>query len=306
MIVCPDCRKPLASLHDARCASCGWDKQMADGVHVYLSTADRKSGLIEAYRENYENLARQNLAKSNLDRRYIQYQSMNLADHVPRLAGSKICDLGFGQGFLTRELLIRGASRITAVDISRSYLTVFAHDPTVLAVQANAERLPFVDEFDVIFCSDVMEHVLNLASFLICLNQATRVGGLVCVRVPYRENLMLYSEYVGCPYEFAHLRSFNRDLLRIYFKSAGFSTVRTRLDGFELERPRNIFAATRFGRVAYRGLRAAVRRFTRDEFEVTRWNRVVASLIMKPIEIVVLARKTRTIRPRSNGTYELL
>jgi SAM-dependent methyltransferase len=306
MIVCPDCRTSLGTLSDLRCTNCGWQKEIVEGVHVYLSTNDHKSHLLESYRDNYELLARQNLEKSNLDRRYIRYQSMNLADYVPNLAGKNICDLGFGQGFLTRELLSRGASRITAVDISRIYLGEFARHESVLPIQANAERLPFVDEFDVIFCSDVMEHVLNLSSFLICLNQAIRSGGMVCVRVPYRENLMLYSPYVGCPYEFAHLRSFNRDLLRVYFKSTGFSIVRMGLDGFVLATPREIFRKHPLGQFAYRAFRRLARKWCRDEHEVTRWHSGLASLFLRPFEIVVMAQKLRTVVPNANRTYQLV
>lgn len=305
MIVCPDCRRPVGTLDHMRCEGCGWEKEMADGIHGYLATTDRNSRLLEAYRGNYETLAQQNLEKSNLDRRYIKYQSKNMADHVPTLANRSICDLGFGQGYLTRELLSRGADRVTGVDISRTYLQEFVKNPSVVPVQANAERLPFVDEFDIVFCSDVMEHVLNLASFLVCLNQATRIGGLVCVRVPYRENLMQYSPYVGCPYEFAHLRSFNKDLLRLYFTSTGFSMVRMALDGFVLGTPRPLYRNSNVGRAFYWGFSTIARRVCSDPFEVTRWNARLASIFMRPIEIVVLARKVRTIVPGQNGAYSL-
>lgn len=306
MIVCPDCRMEIGTLETERCSGCGWQKENADGVHVYLSTTDRKNSLLEAYRDNYETMARKNLEESNLDRRYIRYQSMNMADFAPKLSDKHICDLGFGQGFLTRELLTRGASHITAVDISRTYLGEFSRHPGVTAVQANAERLPFAKEFDIVFCSDVMEHVLNLASFLICLNQAIRVGGFACVRVPYRENLMQYSPYVGCSYEFAHLRSFNRDLLQIYFRSAGFSIEHVRQDGFLLDTPREFYTRNQLGRFAYDFFGRVARRLCRDEYETTRWNSHFASLFMRPIELVVLARKLRTIVPKQNGVYELV
>ena len=116
---------------------------------------------------------------------------------------------------------------------------------------------------------------------------------------------MLYSPYVGCRYEFAHLRSFNRDLLGVYFRDAGFSIERMGLDGFLLETPRRMFAASRAGRLLYRGFCALVRRLCRDEFQVTRWNGFLASLLMRPYEIVVRARKTRTIVPSLNGSYRL-
>lgn len=306
MIVCPDCRTPMGTLDTTRCPGCGWMKESEDGLHVYLSSQDRQSSLLASYAENYETLARKNLDQSNLDRRYIRYQSMNFADYAPAINGLNICDLGFGQGFLTRELLARGAGNITVVDISRTYLREFARHPSITAIQANAERLPFVDQFDLVFCSDVMEHVLNLSSFLICLNQAIRVGGHACVRVPYRENLMQYSPYVGCAYEFAHLRSFNRDLLQIYFRDAGFSIEETGLDGFVLGTPHRAYSTNRIGQVIYGRFRSIALKLCKDEFQVTRWHSHIASLFMKPQEIVVRARKVRTIVPGLNGAYSLV
>jgi hypothetical protein len=140
-----------------------------------------------------------------------------------------------------------------------------------------------------------MEHVLNVGSFLYCLNRALKPGGRAYVRVPFREHLLGYSPFLGCPYRFVHLRSFDRAILRTYFREAGFEVERFHLDGFALNVPHN--AWTR-GPIRRRLLAAFTRITTRglgDPFKVTRWRGYPVRLFLRPIEITTVARKVREL-----------
>lgn len=306
MRLCPQCRQTLVEQPVEHCPGCGWEKTVVDGVEIYISAREREDRTLVEYVANYEALARKNLIESNIDRSYIRYQAQNIVRLVKPNPAARICDLGVGQGFLTRELLKANARDVTAVDISLSYLRVIGQERLARAVQANAERLPFVEEFDVIFCTDVMEHVLNLASFLICVNQALRPNGIFCVRVPYRENLLQYSPYVGCAYDFVHLRSFNEDLMRIYLRDSGFEVGTIAYDGFSLQTPQPWLMRSRTAARYYARFQDAVgRRLGGDVHRVTTWNSRLARLVMKPNEMVAIGRKVSRAVPRHNGIVEL-
>ncbi len=75
------------------------------------------------------------------------------------------------------------------------------------------EELPYKPElFDLVTCTDVLEHVVDLNT---CLNRILRTikkGGLLIIRVPYRENL---NSYFDSPYKFVHLRNFDEYSLHL-------------------------------------------------------------------------------------------
>ena len=188
MLICPDCVGPLGGADTVACASCGWTAERIEGIPCFLSRRDRADTVIAEYLDNYDEIARDDLDSGFIDERYIDNQAKNIAAGARLAAREKICDIGAGKGYLLRALLDAGAAEVTAVDISLPYLRRFASEPRIRPIVANAENLPFADEFDTIFCTDVMEHVLNLGSFLFSLNRALKLGGVAHVRVPYLEN----------------------------------------------------------------------------------------------------------------------
>ena len=171
---------------------------------------DLHDEVTRSYTENYDRIARDDLDAKVMDERYIENLATNFCEAVDLVPGAEVCDVGSGKGYLVRKLLARGAGSVTAVDISLPYLVRMVGQPGVSPVMANAEALPFAEHFDVIVATDVLEHVLNVGSFLYSLNRALRSGGRLYVRVPYRENLLSYSPQLGCPYRFVHLRTYDR------------------------------------------------------------------------------------------------
>ena len=219
----------------------------------------------------------------------------NLVDRVRGVSGATVCERGCGQGQLAHRLLAQGASEITCVDIFLAYLNRLSRTGGLIPVLANAESLPFRDVFDIVVSTDVMEHVLNVGSFLYCLNRSLKVGGRAYIRVPYKESLLGYSPQLGCKFDFAHLRSFDESILRDYLKDAEFVIENFVLDGFVFSTPQPFWTQSRSRMLRYEGLNKLASAICQNPADVTRWPSMLARKFMKPQEIIAIARKTKTL-----------
>ena len=299
-IRCPRCRGDADLVGTPACRNCGWAPPITRGVISLLDEADRQDPVLAGYLANYDQIADDDLTAPILGPSYVRYQAENLARYAGPVAGLRILDLGCGQGVLTRLFQERGAASVVALDLSMAYLERLAHVPNVIPVQANAERLLFTEAFDMVVSTDVMEHVLNLGSFLVSLNHLLRTDGVAIVRVPYRESLIGYSRQAGCKYPFVHLRTFDRRTLKDAMNSAGFELQQTWLDGFNLSSPRPACIATKNREYLYGWLQQWLLKRLPEPTVVTTWPWPIAATIMTPKEIVVKARKVREILPHTN------
>jgi SAM-dependent methyltransferase len=290
MRICPNCQSALAGVATA-CVACGWSARRLDGVLDFLSQHQRDDETLRAYNQNYEQLAKDNIKRSNIDRTFLRRQARNLADYVGDVKGLRVCEIGIGQGFLCEELLKRGAAQITAVDVAISFLQRFVGTPKVETYLANAETLPFRRAFDLIVSTDVLEHVLNAGSFLYCVNRALVDGGRVAIRVPYREGLLGYSPLRGYGHQFGHMRSFNKDILYIYLRQAGFRALHLRLDGFSPQMPRDWAMRTQVGRGLVHYLQKYVNGRLAHWSDVIDLPKPVVFALLRPVEAVVVAEK---------------
>lgn len=296
MIICPTCASPdLVEAKPQSCTNCDWQGRYYEGVLDYLTDDQRSSALFNNYTDNYEELAEINLEKSNIDRTFLKRQAANLIDYVGSVQGLHVCEVGIGQGFLCDELLKHGATKITAIDVAISYLKELIRKSKVEPYLANAETLPFSEEFDLVVSSDVMEHVLNVGSFLYSVNRALKLGGKAAIRVPYREGLLNYSPHVGYRHQFGHLRSFDKDILRIYAKQAGFRLVRLHVDGFSPYMPRPWAMQHLSGRIAIRIIHHIVERYYSHWSEVAKLPKFLLLTFLRPVEIVMVAEKIENI-----------
>lgn len=233
MLLCPECHQALPGDRPSDCKQCNWTLETVEGISVLLSSSDRASPTFRDYAENYDRIAADDLSESIQGPAYLALQAETLFSYLPKLEGRRVCEVGLGQGMLFDKLLAARPARLIGLDISRAYLDRFAelHSPAVSVAVANAENLPFADEFDLVIASEILEHVLNVGDFLISLYRSLTDGGRVFVRVPYREDLRAYARESGCPYRFVHLRSFTRDNLLDVMHRAGFKARRVRYDG---------------------------------------------------------------------------
>jgi|1185.fasta_scaffold03831_2 2-polyprenyl-3-methyl-5-hydroxy-6-metoxy-1,4-benzoquinol methylase len=220
----------------AQCPSCGWEPEFLEGVPILLSRADRDSQAFAAYAENYDRIAEDDLSASIQPMRYLEVQADTLSSYLGDLAGLDVCELGVGRGLLLDRLIASDAKTVTGVDVSLPYLSRYAGGAAEsngrlrLAV-ANAELLPYVEAFDLVVASEILEHVLNAGDFLISLHRSLRPGARTLVRVPYQEDLRQYARQNGCEYPFVHLRTFTKDSFESMMRKADFKPVRMYFDG---------------------------------------------------------------------------
>lgn len=122
-----------------------------------------------------------------MDRIYLEKIRLAELDFVVKkyrdifLQSSSILEIGAGSGWQARELASRGYD-VQAVDIAAS---TYSAENIFPVQQYDGEHLPFVDaSFDIIFSSNVLEHVDNLKSLLQEMHRVLKNGGKCIHLVP--------------------------------------------------------------------------------------------------------------------------
>ena len=128
-------------------------------------------------------------------------------------AGTKILDIGVGLGRLLSQIEF---GEKNGMDISLDYLKI-AREKGINCIFSKIEDMPYEDEyFDLIICTDVLEHVINLYECSEKILKALKKGGYFAVRVPYKESLKHYVD--DSQYEYVHLRNFDEYSLILHFQ----------------------------------------------------------------------------------------
>jgi SAM-dependent methyltransferase len=262
--------------------------QQYEGIPIFLSNADQNDSSFNDYLRNYDELSKADLEQEIVDRRYLANQAAKLTSYLEGSPRS-ILEVGVGQGFLIRKLREKyPATKITAVDISIPFLKYVKSTVDVECMVANAENLPFMEEFDLVVASDILEHVINPIDFLISVNFSLNQDGLLALRVPFEDNMLQYSRLLGAKYKFAHLRNFSKRNLVLILNQAGFRVQRIHFDGFSFNRRRVFFREG--GALA----KLIYSRYP-NENDVSNIHNWIGRALMRPLEIVVIAKKTRNV-----------
>jgi SAM-dependent methyltransferase len=288
MLICPDCSVEIE--RKSSCENCSWQLIEQAGVKNYLKT--KKSSIIKEYMKCYDQISEDDLAETIISKEYLKFQSEKLLTYLPEKKSLQICDVGGGQGFFAYACKERGYENITILDIAVPYLSRLNKEFNCFI--ADAENIPFREEFDIVFSTDVMEHVINMGSFLYCINKALKKEGKFVVRVPYAENLMSYSPHLGCKYDFVHLRSFNEDLLKMVLFDAGFHVEGVYYDGFWTYAYKNFVKKIKILDFLYCKLYT---RIAKDNFikNNTMINKIFCKIFIKPNAITCVARKIKDL-----------
>lgn len=304
MVICPDCQAPMPAPDSLFCAACGWQGLEREGVEVRLRRNHLENEAVARYFANYDEIAALDLTTPIQELRYVENSAKKMIRMVGDVRGKAVCDLGCGRGTLTGLLRGQEPASITAIDISGAYLKRLVGVPGVRPVLADAENLPFSHAFDVVVSTDVMEHVLNVGSFLYCLNRALKPGGRAYIRVPYRENLLAYSPHLGCKHQFVHLRTYNRRLLKDALRDAGFKVTSMRLGGEFVGRP-YAFWVRKLPNAVYRAYVGSVERHLGHAADAMMLPTILTLPFMPPISVVVAARKSAEIRFMGSSGIQL-
>jgi SAM-dependent methyltransferase len=148
-------------------------------------------------------------------------------------AGDRVLDLGCGEGTFITELEAAGAGTVTGADVAEAALDrARAHHPGIAFQRVPFDGpLPFADgSFDLVWASEVIEHVGDTAQWLSEVRRALAPGGRLLVTTPNHGRLRLlvsgveaYSEPLG-----DHLHLYTPRSLRTVLEEFGF-------DGIEIE-----------------------------------------------------------------------
>ena len=142
-------------------------------------------------------------------------------------------DLGCGEGTFISELHDAGAASVTGADVAEAALdrARARHPGTEFRRVPFDGPLPFADaSFDLVWASEVIEHVADTARFLSEVRRVLVRGGRLLITTPNHGRLRLlvsgvepYSEPLG-----DHLHLYTRRSLRTVLEEFGF-------DGIEIE-----------------------------------------------------------------------
>jgi len=162
-----------------------------------------------------------------------------LALLLPQLAPTdRVLDVGCGDGRATRVLAGR-CRQVVGVDISRGALRAArAESPDGRWLCASLEsELPFADSsFDVLYCCEVIEHLLDVPGALGAMHRVLRPGGLLFLSTPYHgllKNLAIVLVDFERHFDVSgpHIRFFTIRSLSRLLREAGFKVEKTRCLG---------------------------------------------------------------------------
>jgi len=178
--------------------------------------------IASAYRVNYDAIARDHISHWRAtgqnpfqDAWQVKANEDATVALIERYSKPKqrMLDAGCGMG----DLLLRCPNLICGgLDISEDYLEV-AKERGLNVIQGRLEKMPYdAAAFDLVVCTDVLEHVLDLNRVVRELLRVLKVGGVLIVRTPDSEDLTSYMTYET--YEFVHVRSFDEPSLYLLFR----------------------------------------------------------------------------------------
>lgn len=148
----------------------------------------------------------------------------------------RVLDLGCGQGRHALAAYWFGAAQqVVAVDISPQDLAVAQSrredfpqpDPekTCVFLRADGLHLPFADaSFDVVICSEVLEHIVHYENMLSEIHRVCKSGGQLAVSVPraWPERICWWLSREYHQVEGGHIRIFSSHVLHRQIMARGF------------------------------------------------------------------------------------
>ena len=197
--------------------------------------------IYKSYENAYGQLSEDDLKNAIYAEEYQFDLAFETHNTLGSVRGLDVAELGVGRGFLQKSFLLETPKSLHALDIAEEYVRnasrIFSDSDNgsvkFSTSVGNVEFMPFVESFDLVVATDILEHVLNLGNALVRISRSLKNGGRFVCRVPYKEKLGQYSVYNDQRYEFAHLRFFDEKLLQLQLEEVGLRTISVRRNGFQ-------------------------------------------------------------------------
>lgn len=111
-----------------------------------------------------------------------------------KLKNKKLLEVGHGLGFFSQEADKRGAS-VTGIDVGKKLATLSKKRVSNgKFIVASADNIPFKDNtFDIVLCTEVIEHMDNPLAALKEIYRVTKVDGLIVITTPNKVFKPLFS-----------------------------------------------------------------------------------------------------------------
>jgi SAM-dependent methyltransferase len=146
--------------------------------------------------------------------------------------GKNVLDIGCGYGIKLKEIVLPVCDDIVGIDVkhaidfckkSHAFGRWFVDDIERPGLDLN-------EKFDVIICSDVIEHLLDPDSLLKYIGRHSHEGTHIIISTPARD-LLRKGDRLGPPLNRSHVREWSRAEFCAYISNRGFAIVRHFLVG---------------------------------------------------------------------------
>jgi SAM-dependent methyltransferase len=192
---------------------------------------------IKGFYETYWSAGHETFSGSNQGyaSNFRRWMAAELSDLPP---AAPVIEVGCGDGSFTMDLA-RYSSRVTGIDISAGQIEEnIRRFPGIRFLQHDvAEPFPFADgEFEVVWCSEVLEHLFDPAFALREMHRILRPGGRLLVTVPYHGGLKnvliaLFKWDIHFAPHNPHIRFYTERTLAGIVREAGFESLRLKTCG---------------------------------------------------------------------------
>ncbi len=198
----------------------------------YIQSIPVFSDLENDYIRNYERIAKDHIKayEAGIQNPFIEERLWDALEdstlklimkYLPNLSNANeinILDVGVGMGRLIDKIRsnLNHDMRIAfyGIDIALPYLLI-AKAKGIEVALSSVEDIPYISNcFDMVICTDVLEHVFDLNLALSKIVNVLKDGCYLVIRVPNKEDLSSYLR-ADYPYKYAHLRNFDSSSLQI-------------------------------------------------------------------------------------------
>ncbi len=292
MIFCPICKKRF-SLNNFFCETC--NKNFKDDKDIVCFIKEDLK--FDSYFLNYTSHSKKELEKKVYSDNYLINQSLNLIEINKKILKDEnlnIADFGVGRGWLMKLLSEKYKSNnYFALDIAKPFLENLVNNSNITKINCNVEYLPIIDHFDLIFASDIAEHVTNFGNLLYSINKSLKMNGRFVLKVPYENfnnNQMSHCEKNNKSMT-PHLRSFDKYILKINLEASGFEIKNFHFDGYSFQMPRKIYYKSNLFRFFFNKFQKFYKiKFSKIEDLTLRKNKIWC-LPLQPNELIVVCKK---------------